>query len=145
MKAASVIVAICTSAKKRKKLKTHTNTERTYIEMTILVVGGGGREHAVVKKLSESARCTKLYAAPGNAGIAAMAECLPIKATDVDGIVAAAKEKKCDLVFVTPDDPLILALTDENAIHKIKGGKALGGIGDLRATEYDATRGAKCL
>ena len=81
--------------------------------MTILVVGGGGREHAVVKKLSESSRCTKLYAAPGNAGIAAMAECLPIKATDVDAIVAAAIEKKCDLVFVTPDDPLMLGCVDK--------------------------------
>ena len=81
--------------------------------MTILVVGGGGREHAVVKKLSESARCTKLYAAPGNAGIASMAECLPIKATDVDAIVAAAIEKKCDLVFVTPDDPLMLGCVDK--------------------------------
>ena len=74
----------------------------------ILVVGGGGREHAIIKKLSESQNVGRLYAAPGNAGISALAECLPIKATDIEGIVKAAKEKKVDLVFVAPDDPLML-------------------------------------
>lgn len=78
----------------------------------ILIVGGGGREHAIIKKLSESPRAGKLYAAPGNAGIAALAECLPVKATDVEGIVAAAKEKNVDLVFVAPDNPLMLGAVD---------------------------------
>nr|MBQ4320114.1 phosphoribosylamine--glycine ligase [Clostridia bacterium] len=78
----------------------------------ILVVGGGGREHAIVKKLSESPRAGKLYAAPGNAGIAQLAECLPIKATELDKLVAAAKEIGAGLVFVAPDDPLTLGLVD---------------------------------
>ena len=78
----------------------------------ILVVGGGGREHAIVKKLSESPRCGKLYAAPGNAGIAELAECLPVAATDLDGIVAAARELSVGCVFVAPDDPLALGLVD---------------------------------
>ncbi len=89
-------------------------------KLTILVVGGGGREHAIVKKLSESPRCGKLYCAPGNAGISALAECLPIKATDVDGMVEAAKKLGCDLVFVAPDDPLNLGMVDrleENGIR----------------------------
>ncbi len=81
-------------------------------KLDILVVGGGGREHAIVKKLSESPRCGKLYCAPGNAGIAALATCLPIKATDLDSMVAAAKENKVDLVFVAPDDPLTLGMVD---------------------------------
>jgi len=80
--------------------------------MKVLVVGGGGREHAIVKKLSESPRVTKLYAAPGNAGIAALAECLPIKATDIDGVIAASRENNIDLVFVAPDDPLALGMVD---------------------------------
>jgi len=78
----------------------------------ILVVGGGGREHAIVKKLSESPRAGKIYAAPGNAGIAGLAECLPIKATELDKLVAAAKEIGAGMVFVAPDDPLTLGLVD---------------------------------
>ncbi len=78
----------------------------------ILVVGGGGREHAIIKKLSESSRAGKLYAAPGNAGIASLAECLPVAANDIGGIVAAAVEKKAGLVFVAPDDPLMLGAVD---------------------------------
>jgi phosphoribosylamine--glycine ligase len=78
----------------------------------ILVVGGGGREHAIIKKLSDSPRCGKLYAAPGNAGIASLAECLPVAATDVEGVVAAAREKNVGLVFVAPDDPLMLGMVD---------------------------------
>ncbi|HHX54053.1 MAG TPA: phosphoribosylamine--glycine ligase, partial [Clostridiales bacterium] len=80
--------------------------------MTVLVVGGGGREHAIVKKLSESRRVKKLYCAPGNAGIAEIAECLPIKATDIDSMISAAKDISADLVFVAPDDPLALGMVD---------------------------------
>ncbi|MDD4773479.1 MAG: phosphoribosylamine--glycine ligase [Eubacteriales bacterium] len=78
----------------------------------VLVVGGGGREHAIIKKLSDSPRAGRLYAAPGNAGIAALAHCLPVKATDTEGIVAAAKANAVDLVFVAPDDPLMLGTVD---------------------------------
>ena len=81
-------------------------------KIDILVVGGGGREHAIIKKLSESPRCGKLYAAPGNAGIAKLAECPPVAATDLDGIVAAAQELSVGCVFVAPDDPLALGLVD---------------------------------
>ena len=80
--------------------------------MKILVVGSGGREHAIVKKLYESKYAPELYCAPGNGGIAQIATCLPIKATDVDGIVSAAEEHKFDLVFVAPDDPLMLGMVD---------------------------------
>lgn len=78
----------------------------------ILIVGGGGREHTIAETLKRSPKCGKLYMAPGNGGTAAIAENLPIKATDVDGIVNAAKEKKVDLVFVAPDDPLMLGTVD---------------------------------
>ena len=80
--------------------------------MDILVVGGGGREHAVIKALRRSRRSGKIYALPGNGGIAADAECVPVKATDVKGIVAFAREKKVDFAVVTPDDPLVLGCVD---------------------------------
>ena len=60
--------------------------------MKILVVGGGGREHAIIMKLAESPQVDALYCAPGNGGIAKYAECFPVKATDIDGIVALAKK-----------------------------------------------------
>ena len=81
--------------------------------MDILVVGGGGREHAVIKALRKSRRAGKIYALPGNGGIAADAECVPVKATDIRGIVAFAREKKVDFAVVTPDDPLVLGCVDE--------------------------------
>lgn len=80
--------------------------------MKILVVGGGGREHAIIKKLSESKYRPELICAPGNAGIASLAECVNVKATDVQGIVSLAEERKVDLVFVAPDDPLMLGTVD---------------------------------
>lgn len=70
--------------------------------MKILVVGGGGREHAIVWKLAQSPRVTELFCAPGNGGIAQLATCVPIKATDLDGIVNFAKEKKIDFVVCRP-------------------------------------------
>ena len=81
--------------------------------MDILVVGGGGREHAVIKALRRSRRSGKIYALPGNGGIAADAECVTVKATDVKGIVAFAREMKVDFAVVTPDDPLVLGCVDE--------------------------------
>ncbi|MCR5717940.1 MAG: phosphoribosylamine--glycine ligase, partial [Oscillospiraceae bacterium] len=80
--------------------------------MKILVVGGGGREHAVIMKLSESPRVTELFCAPGNGGISRYAKCFDVKATDIDGMVALAKELQPDLVVVTPDDPLVLGMAD---------------------------------
>ncbi len=81
--------------------------------MNIMVVGGGGREHAIIKKLKESDRVTKIYALPGNGGIAADALCVPIKATDIDGIVDFAKNNAIDFAVVAPDDPLVLGAVDE--------------------------------
>ena len=82
--------------------------------MKILVVGGGGREHAVIKKLSETKIKPELYAVPGNGGIAKIAECFKdIKATDTEKIVGLTKREKFDMVFVASDDPLSLGLVDE--------------------------------
>ena len=80
--------------------------------MKVLVVGGGGREHAIVMKLSESPLVTGLYCAPGNGGIAKYAKCCPVKATDLEGMLALAKELEVDWVFVAPDDPLALGCVD---------------------------------
>lgn len=81
--------------------------------MKILVIGGGGREHAIVRKLKESPKTTKLYCSPGNGGIAKDAECIPIPVTDIPGVVKFAKENRIDLVFVAPDDPLAAGMVDE--------------------------------
>ena len=80
--------------------------------MDILVVGGGGREHAVIKALKKSRRAGKIYCLPGNGGIARDAECVPVKATDIDGIVAFAREREVDFAVVTPDDPLCMGCVD---------------------------------
>ncbi|MGM9552354.1 MAG: phosphoribosylamine--glycine ligase [Clostridia bacterium] len=80
--------------------------------MKVLVVGGGGREHTIVWKLSQSPKVDKIYCAPGNAGIASLAQCVPIKATDVDKMVDFAAENKIDMVMVAPDDPLVLGMVD---------------------------------
>ncbi|MEE5991659.1 MAG: phosphoribosylamine--glycine ligase [Oscillospiraceae bacterium] len=81
--------------------------------MKILVVGGGGREHAIIMKLAESPKVTELYCAPGNGGISRYAKCFDVKATDIDGMVALAKELKPDLVVVAPDDPLVMGMVDK--------------------------------
>lgn len=80
--------------------------------MKILVIGGGGREHTIVWKLSKSPKVSKIYCAPGNGGIAELAECVPIKATDIESVVNFAKEKAVDLVVVAPDDPLVAGMVD---------------------------------
>ncbi len=80
--------------------------------MKILVVGGGGREHAIIKSLRKSPRVTELYAAPGNGGIAADAICTGIGAKDLDGITRFAKENAIDFAVVAPDDPLVLGAVD---------------------------------
>jgi phosphoribosylamine--glycine ligase len=80
--------------------------------MKVLVVGSGGREHAIVWALAKSPRITELYCAPGNAGIAQLATCVPVTATDVTGMVNWAKEHEIDLVMVAPDDPLAMGMVD---------------------------------
>ncbi|MHB1485440.1 MAG: phosphoribosylamine--glycine ligase [Saccharofermentanales bacterium] len=80
--------------------------------MKILVVGSGGREHAIVWKLKQSPKNPILYCAPGNAGIASIAECVPIKAKDLKGMTEFALKEGIDLVFVAPDDPLALGMVN---------------------------------
>ena len=80
--------------------------------MKILVVGGGGREHAIVKKIKENKAVEKIYALPGNGGIARDAECVNIGAKDIDGIVKFAVDNKIDYAVVAPDDPLVLGAVD---------------------------------
>ena len=80
--------------------------------MKIMVVGGGGREHAIIKKIKENPAVTELYALPGNGGIAADATCVAIGAKDIPAIVAFAKEKQIDFAVVAPDDPLVLGAVD---------------------------------
>ena len=80
--------------------------------MKIMVVGGGGREHAIIKKIKENPTVEKIYALPGNGGIAKDAECVNIGAKDLDKIVAFAVDYKIDFAVVAPDDPLVLGLVD---------------------------------
>ncbi len=80
--------------------------------MKVLMIGSGGREHALVKKLVESPRVTKLYTAPGNGGISCDSECVNIPVMDKEKMVAFAKENSIDLAFVAPDDPLAAGMVD---------------------------------
>ena len=80
--------------------------------MKIMVVGGGGREHAIIKKLKENKEITEIFALPGNGGIAADATCVAIGAKDIEGITAFAKENAIDYAIVAPDDPLVLGCVD---------------------------------
>ncbi len=80
--------------------------------MKVLVVGGGGREHALIRKIKESPRVDSVACCPGNGGISYDAECYNISATDIDGVVALAKEIKADFVVVAPDDPLVAGMVD---------------------------------
>lgn len=80
--------------------------------MKILVVGSGGREHAIIKKIKENKEVEKIFALPGNGGIAADAICVDISATDTDGIAEFAEREAIDYAIVAPDDPLVLGLVD---------------------------------
>ena len=80
--------------------------------MKVLIVGGGGREHAICWKLAQSPKVTELFCAPGNGGIGQIAQCVDIKATDVEGMVRWAKDNAMDFVVVAPDDPLALGMVD---------------------------------
>ncbi len=81
--------------------------------MKVLIVGSGGREHAIATSVAKSSKVDKIYCAPGNAGIGLIAECVPIGAMEFDKIVAFAKEKEIDLTIVGMDDPLVGGLVDE--------------------------------
>jgi len=102
------------------------------ILMKILVVGGGGREHAIIWKLAQNPTIKKIYCAPGNGGIADLAECVPINAMDIEGIVNFSKEKQLDLVVVSPDDPLAAGMVD--ALQKA-GIRAFGPVADAAVIE----------
>lgn len=91
--------------------------------MKVLIVGSGGREHAIAWKLSQSSLVEKLYCAPGNGGIAAIAECVPVLATDIDGIVDFVDKNNIDFTVVAPDDPLVMGMVDA---LETKGFKAFG-------------------
>lgn len=80
--------------------------------MKVLVVGGGGREHALVRKIKESKKVDEVFCTPGNGGISYDAKCFDVAATDIDGVVNLAKEIKADLVVVAPDDPLVAGMVD---------------------------------
>ena len=92
--------------------------------MKVLVVGGGGREHALCWKIARSKKVDKVYCAPGNAGIAADAELVPIKADDVDALVKAAKKKAVDLVVVGPEAPLVLGHEVAGEVVAVGEGRA---------------------
>ena len=104
--------------------------------MKVLVVGSGGREHALCWAVSKSPKLTKLYAAPGNAGIAAVAECVDIGAEDIDGIMRFASEAEIDFVVVGPEGPLALGLADR---LEGEGIKAFGP--SARAAELESSKG----
>ena len=80
--------------------------------MKVLVVGGGGREHAICWKLAQSPKVTELYCAPGNAGIADVAKCVDVSAEDIDGICSFAADKKIDLAVIGPEVPLAMGIVD---------------------------------
>ena len=81
--------------------------------MRVMVVGGGGREHAICWKLAQSPKVTELYCAPGNAGIADVAECIGVGAEDIEGICKVAEKKKIDLAVIGPEVPLAMGIVDE--------------------------------
>ncbi len=104
--------------------------------MKVLLVGSGGREHALAWALAASEKCDVLHCAPGNAGIESCAECVDIKVEDIDGLVAFAKDKAIDLVVVGPEVPLVLGLAD--ALSKV-GIKVFGP--DARAARLEGSKG----
>jgi phosphoribosylamine--glycine ligase len=87
--------------------------------VNVLLVGSGAREHALAWKLRQSPRLTDLFIAPGNAGTAAVSTNLPLKASDIDGLARAAKDNRCELVVVGPEDPLARGLVDRLAVEGI--------------------------
>jgi ABC-type sugar transport system ATPase subunit len=87
--------------------------------MKVLIVGGGGREHALAWKIAQSPKVSRIYCAPGNEGISKLAECVPIAADDLDGLLNFALDKKIDLTVIGPEDPLVLGIVDLFQNHKL--------------------------
>lgn len=98
--------------------------------MKILMVGSGGREHALIRKLKESSSVSDVICAPGNGGISSDAKCFPVSVMDIKGMIALAKEQKVDIVFVAPDDPLAAGMVDafEEAGFRAYGPRANAAI-----------------
>src|SRR3989339_780065 len=90
----------------------YTNHFRQEVLMKVLVVGSGGREHALIWKIAQSPRVKKIYCAPGNAGIADLAECVPIEADDIKKLLEFARKEKIGLTVVGPEAPLSMGITD---------------------------------
>ena len=119
--------------------------------MKVLVIGSGGREHALVWKLGQSAKVDKIYCAPGNAGISTQAECVPLKDTDVEGLKAFALENGIDLAVVGPEVALAAGVVDafkgaglrafgpSKAAATIESSKDLKKSKQPRATRYTGT------
>lgn len=103
--------------------------------MRVLVVGGGGREHALVWSLAASPLCEAVFAAPGNGGVAALADCLPVAAEDIEGLVAVAKERAIDLVVVGPEAPLVAGLVDRLQEAGIKAFGPSAAAAELEASK----------
>ena len=103
--------------------------------MKVLVIGSGGREHAFVWKIAQSPKVKKIYCAPGNAGIASMATCVPIGVEDIEKLVSFAKDKKIDLTVVGPEGPLSAGIVD---IFEAKGLKIFGAT--KKATEIESSK-----
>ena len=103
--------------------------------MKVLVIGGGGREHAFVWKIAQSPKVKKIYCAPGNAGIAELATCLPINSGDINKLVEFAKKEKIDLTVVGPEDPLCKGIVD---IFEKEGLKVFGA--NQKAAELESSK-----
>ena len=116
--------------------------------MKVLVVGGGGREHALIRKIKESSKVDEIFCTPGNGGISYDAKCFDVSATDIDGVVDLAKKLSVDLVVVAPDDPLVAGMVDalNDAGFKTFGGPGLhphhhgGGAGTDTGIKYAPAR-----
>jgi len=105
--------------------------------MKILMIGSGGREHALIKKLLESPKVEKIYCAPGNGGIACDAENVNISAMDIEGVVNFSKENKIDLVFVAPDDPLAAGMVDALEAEGIRAFGPKKAAAEIEASKVD--------
>src|SRR5689334_15585698 len=103
--------------------------------MKVLVVGSGGREHALVWKIASDARRPKVYAAPGSAGMASLAECVAIEATDIEGLAAFATREGIDLTIVGPEAPLAAGIVD---VFRAKSLRIFGP--DRRGAELEASK-----
>ena len=103
--------------------------------MKLMVVGGGGREHALIRMLKKNPDVEKIYALPGNGGIAQDAQCVEIKATDIDGVARFAAENHIDFAVVAPDDPLAMGCVDR--LHAL-GIPCFGP--EARAAEIEASK-----